>query len=93
MFGSAKGYALAYAVTRLEEHDRLWHRMTKIARRLGDEPDPEIPPRKPKWMRRPTYGRLLEDWHRTTERRGAIYDAKLAGFAAQLGRLRGRFAE
>ena len=42
-FGSAKGYGLAYSVTRMEEQDRLWHRMAKIARRLGDrDPDPEI---------------------------------------------------
>ena len=36
-FGSAKGYGLAYSVTRMEEQDRLWHRMAKIARRLGTE--------------------------------------------------------
>ena len=48
-FGSAKGYGLAYGVTRLATHDRLWHRMAKIAQRLGDnDPVPEIPPRKPK---------------------------------------------
>jgi hypothetical protein len=61
---AAKGYGLAYGVTRMAEHDRLWHRMEKIARRLGDaDPDPEIPPRKPKWMRSVTYDRLLESWH------------------------------
>ena len=59
-FGSAKGYGLAYGVTRMEEHDRLWRRMAKIAQRLGDEPDPELPPRKPKGMRTATYDRLLE---------------------------------
>jgi hypothetical protein len=37
--------------------------MEKIARRLGDDPDPEIPPRKPKWMRTATYDRLLGAWH------------------------------
>src|SRR3954452_6263791 len=88
-FGSAKGYDLAYGVTRMEEHDRLWRRMAKIAQRLGDEPDPEIPPRRPKGMRAATYDRLLEDWHRTAERRDAIYDAKLAGFAARLIQLGG----
>src|SRR3954453_15548762 len=88
-FGSAKGYGLAYGVPRMEEQDRLWRRMAKIAQRLGDEPDPELPPRKPKGMRTATYDRLLEDWHRTAERRDAIYDAKLAGFAARLGRLGG----
>ena len=36
-FGSAKGYGLAYDITRLAPHDRLWHRMSKIARRLGDD--------------------------------------------------------
>ena len=30
-FGSAKSYGLVYSVTRMEEHDRLWHRMEKIA--------------------------------------------------------------
>ena len=88
-FGSAKGYGLAYGVTRMEEHDRLWHRMAKIARRLGDEPDPEIPPRRPKWMRTATYDRLLESWHRCAERRDEIYDAKIAGCVARLGRLGG----
>jgi hypothetical protein len=88
-FGSAQGYGLAYSVTRMEEQDRLWRRMAKIAQRLGDEPDPELPPRKPKGMRAATYDRLLEDWHRTAERRDAIYDAKAAGFAARLCRLGG----
>jgi hypothetical protein len=88
-FGSAKGYGLAYGVTRMEEHDRLWRRMARIAQRLGDEPDPEIPPRKPKGMRAATHERLLEDWHRTAGRRDRIFDAKLAGFAARLDRLGG----
>ena len=35
--------------------------MSKIARRLGDnDPTPDFPPRKPKWMRLATYERLLE---------------------------------
>ena len=89
-FGSAKGYGLAYSVTRMEEHDRLWHRMEKIARRLGDrDPDPEIPPRRPKWMRTATYDRLLEGWHDAAERRDEIYDDKIAGCIARLGRLGG----
>ena len=89
-FGSAKGYGLAYSVTRMEEHDRLWHRMEKIARRLGDrDPDPEIPPRRPKWMRTATYDRLLEAWHDAGERRDEIYDAKIAGCIARLNRLGG----
>ena len=82
-FGSAKGYGLAHGVTRLAEHDRLWHRMAKIAHRLGQEPDPEIPPRKPKWMRTATYARLLEAWHEAAERRDEIHDTKIAGFLAR----------
>ena len=79
-FGSAKGYGLAYSVTRMEEQDRLWHRMEKIAGRLGDrDPDPEIPPRRPKWMHTATYDRLLESWHDAAERREEIYDTKIAG--------------
>ena len=79
-FGSAKGYGLAYSVTRMEEQDRLWHRMAKIARRLGDrDPDPEIPPRRPKRMHTATYDRLLESWHDAAERREEIYDEKIAG--------------
>ena len=73
----------------MEEQDRLWRRMAKIARRLGDEPDPEIPPCRPKGMRTVTYDRLLDSWHDAAERRDAVYDAKLAGFAARLGRLGG----
>jgi hypothetical protein len=92
-FACARAYGLVYAVTRMPEHDRLWHRMAKITRRLGDEPDPEIPPCRPRGMRRLTYERLLEDWHWTAARRDAIFDAKLAGFAAQLERLRGRPGE
>ena len=89
-FGSAKGYSLAYGVTRMEEHDRLWHRMERIARRLGDRhPDTEIPPRRPKWMRTATYDRLLESWHDAAERRDEIYDGKIAGCIARLGRLGG----
>ena len=88
-FASATTYRLAYGVTRLAEHDRLWHRMSKIAHRLGDRADPEIPPRKPKWMRIATYDRLLEVWHDAAERRDDIYDTKIAGFLARGARLRG----
>jgi hypothetical protein len=84
-FASARSYGLAYAVTRMPEHDRLWRRMARIARRLGDETDPEIPPRRPTGMRTATYDRLLEAWHQAAERRDAIYDAKLAGFLDRLG--------
>ena len=77
----------AYGVTRMETPDRLWHRMGKIARRLGDDvPNPHIPPRKPKWMRTTAYDRLLESWHEAWERRDDIYDAKIAGFLARLER-------
>ena len=89
-FGSAKGYGLAYSVTRMEEQDRLWHRMAKIAGRLGDrDPDPEIPPRRPKWMHTATYDRLLESWHDAAERREEIYDTKIAGCIVRLNRLGG----
>jgi hypothetical protein len=71
----------------MAEHDRLWHRMKKIARRLGDDPDPEIPPRKPKWMRSVTYDRLLGAWHEAAEQRDAIFDAKIADCIARLERL------
>ena len=89
-FGSAKGYRLVHGVTRLATHDRLWHRMAKIAQGLGgNRQDPEIPPRKPKWMRHPTYARLLAAWHEAAERRDDIYDAKFAGFMARAARLGG----
>jgi hypothetical protein len=84
-FGSAKAYGLAYDVTRMEEHDRLWRRMEKIARRLGDDdPDPQLPPRKPKRMRTVTYDRLLGSWIEAADRRDAICDAKIAGLLARL---------
>jgi hypothetical protein len=89
-FGSAKAYGLAYAVTRMPEHDRLWHLMEKIARRLGDnDPDPQLPPSRPKWMRTATYDRLLDAWHDAGERRDEIFDAKIAGCIARLDRLGG----
>ena len=89
-FAAATTYRLAYGVTRLAEHDRLWHRMRKIARRLGDnDPTPDFPPRKPKWMRLATYDHLLEKWHDAAERRDDIYDTKIAGFLARGARLRG----
>jgi hypothetical protein len=89
-FGSAKGYRLAHGVTRLATLDRLWHRMVKIAHRLGDNaPDPDIPPRRPKWMRQATYARLLDVWHEAAERRDDIYESKIAGFLAQGVRLDG----
>jgi hypothetical protein len=40
-------------------------------------------------MRTATYDRLLEDWHRTAERRDQIYDARLARFVVRMGRLAG----
>ena len=87
-FGSAKAYGLAYDVTRMEEHDRLWHRMAKIARRLGDDdPDPQLPPRKPKRMWAATYNRLLDSWIEAADRRDAFCDAKIAGCVARLKRL------
>jgi hypothetical protein len=86
-FASAKGYGLARGVTRLAEHDRLWRKMAKIARRLGARADPEIPPRRPKGMRRRTYEGLLAAWHEAAERRDEIYDAKIAGCLARGARL------
>jgi hypothetical protein len=82
-FASAEGYGLARGVTCLAEHDRLWRKMAKIARRLGDRADPEIPPRRPKGMHRRTYDRLLAAWHEAAERRDSIHDAKIAGFLAR----------
>jgi hypothetical protein len=78
---------LLRGVTRLAEHERLWWKMTKIARRLGDQADPEIPPRKPKGMREATYRRLLDAWHKAAERRDGICDAKIAGCLAHGARL------
>jgi hypothetical protein len=64
--------------------------MAKIARRLGNKnPDPEIPPRKPKWMRTATYDRLLDVWHNAGERHDEIFNAKIAGIVSRLGRLGG----
>jgi hypothetical protein len=89
-FASAKGYGLAYGVTRMAKEDRLWHRMAKIVGRLGDASDPQMPPDKPKRMRAVTYDRLLDAWHDAAERRDGIYDARIAAFVArQVGRLGG----
>jgi hypothetical protein len=82
-FASARGYGLARHVTRLPEHERLWWKMAKIARRLGARADPEIPPGKPKGMHRRTYERLLAAWMEAAERRDRIYDTKIAGFLAR----------
>jgi hypothetical protein len=69
----------------MEEHDRLWRRMEKIARRLGDKnPDPQLPPRKPKRMWAATYDRLLDSWIEAADRRDAFCDAKIAGLLAKL---------
>jgi hypothetical protein len=89
-FASAKAYGLAYDVTRMEEHDRLWRRVATIARRLGDDdPDPQLPPRKPKRMWATTYDRLLDRWIEAADRRDAFCDAKIAGFVARLKQLGG----
>ena len=84
--GSAapRAHGLAYGVTRMAEQDRLWHRMAKIARRLGDDdPDQEIPPDRPKWMRITTYGRLIDSWHNTAERRDDLCFTMAAGSLAR----------
>ena len=87
-FACARAYRLAYAVTRMPEHDRLWHRMAKIARRLGDRDSvPGIPPPRPKGMRTATYDRLLAAWHDADEHRDEIFDAKIAGCITRLKRL------
>ncbi len=88
-FASARGYGLARHVTRLPEHERLWRKMAKIARRLGARADPEIPPGKPKGMHQRTYERLLAAWHEAAERRDRIYDTKIAGFLARGAQLHG----
>ena len=69
-------------------YDRLCHRMAKIARRLGErDPNPGIPPPRPKGMRTATYDRLLCAWHDADEHRDEIFDAKIAGCLARLKRL------
>ena len=83
-FGSAKGHRLVHGVTRLAEPDRLWHRMRKIAHRLGDDdPDQDIPPDRPKWMRIATYDRLIDAWHKTAERRDDLCFTMAAGSLAR----------
>ena len=90
-FGSARGHRLVHGVTRLAEQDRLWHRMRKIAHRLGDDdPDQDIPPDRPKWMRTATYDRLIDAWHEAAERRDDLCFTMAAGSLARFsGEFRG----
>ena len=94
-FGSAKSYGLAYGVTRLAEHDRLWHRMAKIARRLGDDdPRPGDPAAQAEMdaATRPMGGCSMLGTRRPSAGT-RIYDAKIARFVARRRAVRRMISE
>lgn len=83
-FASRKAYRLGYACQRESTRDRAFSRARKARRRLGGTDNLTLPiPDKPKWMRWPTYWRLVDQ---TAATEGAV----LGFSAAALERLQRR---
>lgn len=61
--------------------DRSWRRSRKIAKRLGQDADAWMAPRRPKGMRLATFERLREQWWAEEQLR----DEMLAAFVGRLG--------
>ena len=60
-FASRQAYRLAYACQREPAHDRALRRAFKLRSKLGAEGGIGDYVEKPKWMRRSTYDRKLEE--------------------------------
>ena len=87
VFATANAYQLPYGSTRRSHEDRLWRKMAKIARRLGeDDPVPDHLPTKPRWMRWSTYTRLEQAWLAAHQQREAIFTAAACRLIARLAR-------
>jgi hypothetical protein len=81
-FASRQAWRLVYTSTRQAAHDRALHRAQALRIRLGGDPALDMPPpKKPKWMRWPTYERHLAE----LERLEAVTEAHLVGLIARLG--------
>jgi hypothetical protein len=80
-------YRLTYASQRADEMQRSHGRLARLHRRLGGQyrhcDDP--PPRRPKWMRRATYGRFYAAWEDLEYQHDVIF---LRGSERLLARLR-----
>lgn len=68
-------YRLAYASQRADDMQRSHGRLARLHRRLGGQYRcfDEMPPPRPKWMRRATYDRLWATWEEQVERHDAIF--------------------
>ena len=85
-FASRQAYRLAYACQREPAHYRALRRAFKLRGKLGAEGGIGDYVEKPKWMRRRTYDRKLEEIFAAEE----IVDAHMQNFARKLDRLLGR---
>jgi hypothetical protein len=83
-FASRQAYRLAYRSQREAPHDRALRRAFKLRSKLGADGGIGDYVPKPKWMRRRTYDRKLEEIFAAEE----VVDAYLAGFVQKLQRLR-----
>jgi hypothetical protein len=65
-FWSRDAYGLGYACQREDRLGRLQRRVRRLNHQLGGKSwtPGDNPPRKPKWMRRRTYGEKYEQWKR-----------------------------
>lgn len=68
-------YRLAYASQRADAMRRSHARLARLHGKMGGDyayaDDP--PPRRPKWMRRRTYDRLVDEWQDQMDRHDAIW--------------------
>ena len=77
-FACRQAYRMIHDVAHEAKEDRLWRKMAKIARRLGDpDPSPSLPPRPPRMQQR-TYERFEATWNRAVEARNVIWNERLA---------------
>ena len=83
-FAARQAYRLAYRSQREAPHDRALRRAFKLRGRLGADGGIGDYVPKPKWMRRSTYNRKLEEIFAAEE----VVDAHLLGFVQKLERLR-----
>jgi hypothetical protein len=79
-------YRLAYASQNGGAMDRSHGRLARLHRKMGGEYHcaNNPPPRRPKWMLRRTYARLVVEWETAMERHDEIFTAGAARLSAQL---------
>jgi hypothetical protein len=88
LFACRRCYRLGYAIQRDGPMDRAHHRLRSLHRKLGadyDGPD-GMPPRRPKWMRRRTYQRVVRQIEQGEYHLNAVFIDGAQRFLSRLER-------